>query len=99
MTDLTGDLLAAVVAASSDRKALALRVLRGEPIEPPTGQPSAPLLLGMTGAAKLLGVSRATLWRIIQSGRIEKVELFPGSYRLRRADIEQIATARAGGPP
>jgi excisionase family DNA binding protein len=49
-----------------------------------------PLLLGMGAAAKYLGVSRATLWRMIQAGKIAKVELFPGSFRVRRADIEAI---------
>ncbi len=55
-----------------------------------------PLLLGMTAAAKLLGVSRATLWRMIRDGRLSKVELLRGSYRLRRGDIEAIAN---GGKP
>ncbi len=52
--------------------------------------PRGPLLLGMSAAAKLLGVSRATLWRMIQAGRIEKVEILTGSYRVRRADIMEI---------
>lgn len=51
-------------------------------------QTIGPLLLGMGEAAKLLGVSRATLWRMLQSGKFQKVEILPGSYRLRRADLE-----------
>jgi excisionase family DNA binding protein len=54
-------------------------------------EPAGPLLLGMTASAKLLGVSRATLWRMIQRGLLQKVEVLPGSYRLRRADLEAIA--------
>lgn len=53
-----------------------------------------PLLLGMSQAAKFLGVSRATLWRMIKSGRISKVEVLPGSFRVRRADLESIAAGR-----
>jgi len=58
--------------------------------EPPKG----PLLLGMGAGAKLLGVSRATFWRMIKAGRLTKVEVLPGSFRVRRSDIEAI-----GAPP
>ncbi len=51
---------------------------------------TGPLLMGMTQASKFLGVSRATLWRIIKKGRLTKVELLPGSYRVRRTDLEQL---------
>lgn len=54
-----------------------------------------PLLLGMGAAAKYLGVSRATLWRMIQAGKISKVEVLSGSFRVRRADIERIARGEA----
>lgn len=54
-----------------------------------------PLLLGMGAAAKRLGVSRATLWRMIQAQKVEKVELLPGSFRVRTADIEGIAEVKA----
>jgi predicted DNA-binding transcriptional regulator AlpA len=45
----------------------------------------------MTASAKLLGVSRAMLWRMIKRGLLQKVEILPGSFRLRRADLETIA--------
>ena len=35
----------------------------------------------------MMGLSRATLWRLFKEGRLEKVELYPGSYRVRKADI------------
>ena len=57
----------------------------------PTTVPSAPLLLGMTASAKLLGISRATLWRMIKIGFLQKIEVLPGSFRLRRLDLEAIA--------
>ena len=55
---------------------------------------SGPLLMGMSASAKLLGVSRATLWRMIKFGLLNKVEVLPGSFRLRRADLEAIAAGR-----
>ena len=55
---------------------------------------SGPLLMGMTASAKLLGVSRATLWRMIKGGLLQKIEVLPGSFRLRRADLESIAAGQ-----
>ena len=55
---------------------------------------SGPLLMGMTASAKLLGVSRATLWRMIKSELLQKIEVLPGSFWLRRADLEAIATGQ-----
>jgi len=50
-----------------------------------------PLLMGMKAAAKFLGVSRTTLWRMIKDGRLDRIEVLPGSFRLRRADLEMAA--------
>ena len=55
---------------------------------------SGPLLMGMTASARLLGVSRATLWRMIKGGLLQKIEVLPGSFRLRRADLESIAAGQ-----
>ena len=60
-------------------------------IRPKTTETAGPLLLGMTASAKLLGVSRATLWRMIKGGLLQKIEVLPGSFRLRRSDLEAIA--------
>ncbi|MEI7560602.1 MAG: helix-turn-helix domain-containing protein [Actinomycetes bacterium] len=97
MSDTTGELLAAFVAATEERKAEALKVLKGLAVasDPVAPKPLVgPLLLGMGAAARFLGVSRATLWRAVQAGAIEKVELYAGSYRMRRADLEELATRR-----
>ncbi len=90
---LTEEIIQVALVAPDDRKAEALRMLKGE-TPPPPGRPAAigPLLLGMGAAAKLLGVSRATFWRVLQAGRIGKVELFPGSCRVRREDVEVLAS-------
>ena len=79
-----------ILQATPDVQAKIDRILEGrddEQARPLTG----PLLLGMSASAKLLGISRATLWRMIQAGRLKRVEVLPGSYRLRRADLEAIA--------
>lgn len=96
----TDDFLAAYLAASPQRRHSALKVLRGEAIirDPLDRDPlRPPLLLGMGEAAKYLGVSRPTLWRMIQAGTLEKVELFPGSHRVRRLDLEALAMKRKDG--
>jgi predicted DNA-binding transcriptional regulator AlpA len=55
---------------------------------------TGPLLMGMTASAKLLGVSRATLWRMTKGGLLKKIEVLPGSFRIRRADLEAIAAGQ-----
>jgi len=52
-------------------------------------------LIGMIKGAKFVGVSRQTLWRTIKAGRLEKVELFPGSYRIRLSDLKRIRDTRS----
>ena len=81
--------------ASEERKVAALNALRGE-TEPARKPADGPLLLGMGEAARLLGCSRATFWRILQAGTIKKVELFHGSFRVRRADLEGLAEGKFG---
>jgi predicted DNA-binding transcriptional regulator AlpA len=55
---------------------------------------TGPLLMGMSASAKLLGVSRATLWRMTKAGLLQKIEVLPGSFRLRREDLEAIAAGQ-----
>ena len=69
------------------------RILEGK-VQARVEASTGPLLYGMSPAAKFLGVSRATLWRMIKAGRLGKVEVLPNSYRVRRADLESIAAGR-----
>lgn len=94
---LMEELLAALINAPEPRQREALKLLGGEAAlgDPCDSAPMRPpLLLGMGVAAKYLGVSRPTLWRMIQAGRLEKVEVLPGSHRIRRSDIEELASRR-----
>jgi len=79
-------LIQAVFTATEEAKEQALPLLEGR--EKPA--PADPALLLMGEAAELLNVSRPTLWRMLKAGRLQKVELYPGSFRLRRSDIMAI---------
>jgi excisionase family DNA binding protein len=88
MKDITGEILQALMVAPPSRKQQALKLLRGEyQPEPTTG----PLLYSMSEAARVLGVSRTTFWRLFQTGQLKKVQVMERSYRVRRADVEALA--------
>lgn len=78
--------------ASPEQQQAIDRILVGRTPAPATA--SGPLLMGMSSAAKFIGVSRATLWRMIKIGRIAKVEVLPGSFRVRRADLEALCAEK-----
>ncbi len=88
-------LIRAVFSATDEAKPRALAILEGKELSAPD---IGPLLLTMGHAADLLGVSRATLWRAIRAGRIQKVEIYSGAYRLRKADILALVNGRDGSP-
>ena len=95
MTDIEERFLK-LLTASAERVAAIDLILEGKvAVAPPPA--TGPLLLGMGAGAKLLGVSRATFWRMINAGRLTKVEVLPGSFRVRRADVEGIAVGRRDG--
>jgi len=66
------------------------RILEGKPPAPHSEPPTGPLLMGMSASAKFIGVSRATLWRMCRADRLQKVEILPGSFRLRRSDLLKL---------
>ena len=78
------DVIPAVFPATPENRYRALQILKDQaPPEPIDG----PLLVTMGESAELLGVSRATLWRMVRAGRLTKVEIYTNAYRLRRSDI------------
>jgi excisionase family DNA binding protein len=89
------DRLMKFLQATPEQQAVIDRILDGKTAQQSIS-PTGPLLMGMSKSADFLGVSRATLWRMIRAGRLTKVELLPGSFRLRRADLEAIAAAKEG---
>lgn len=95
MTVKNDDLIRAVFTAPEEAKVRALAVLQGRDGFPGCPQDSGPLLLSMGEAAQLLGISRATLWRMLRAGRLEKVEIYSGAFRLRRSDILAIVGLRS----
>ena len=94
---LLEELMLAILAADDDRRRECLMVLRGESASEQTTVPlSGPALMRMGAAAKYLGVSRATLWRMVRDGRLDHVEVRRDSYRLRRIDLDRMAGIKRG---
>ena len=86
------ELLLALLAANNDRRRRALRVLHGE-TEIPVGprDEDGVVLLRPGEAARYLGISRTTLWRLAREGRLERVEIRRGSYRFRKSELQRFA--------
>jgi|GEM_PF-2282615 len=89
-------IILAVFTAGDEDKVKALDILQGKEVRLAL---SGPLLLSMGEATDLLGVSRATLWRMLEAGSLEKVELYAGSYRLRVSDILELVEKRKPAKP
>lgn len=47
-------------------------------------------LLTTSEVAKLLGVTRGTIWRWVRDGRLPAVTLPTGTLRVRREDVERL---------
>ncbi len=94
MNDLTGELLAAVVAATPERKEAALKVLRGENVSP---TPPAEKFVTLKECAGQLGVSACSLWRWKVPGhelggrrrfRISEVQAYLESDEFKRVSAD-----------
>ncbi|HNW08031.1 MAG TPA: helix-turn-helix domain-containing protein [Verrucomicrobiota bacterium] len=86
------DRLMRFLQATPEQQAAIDRILEGRlaPQPPAPEPPKGPLLMMIKDAAVLLGVHRATIWRLLRAGRLEPVMLL-GAVRVRRADVEGIA--------
>ncbi len=94
---LIEELLLAILAADDNRRREGLRVLRGESVTEIDSAPqTGPMLMRMGEAARYLGVSRTTLWRMIRDERLEHVEMRRDSFRLRKIDLDRLAGIRGG---
>ena len=71
-----------ILQASPEQLAAIDRVLEGT-TEPARPERKGPFLLKMGDAASLMGVSRATLWRMLNLGRLTRVEILPATFRVR----------------
>jgi excisionase family DNA binding protein len=53
----------------------------------------------VTEAARLLSVSRSTVWRWIESGRLRAYRVGPKTIRIREKDLDEVVIpAKAEGP-
>ena len=87
---LSGERVTALLRASPQQLAAVDRILAGS-TDPHLPRPSGPLLFGMAAAAEFVGLSRSTLWRLIRAGKLTPIEILPGTFRLRRSDLEVLA--------
>jgi len=98
MTVTNDQIIQAVFTAAPENKPRALLILQGKEPDPKSAPLDGPLLMGMGDSAKLMGLSRATLWRMIRDGRLEKVEIYHNAFRLRRSDILALVQGRDPAP-
>jgi DNA invertase Pin-like site-specific DNA recombinase len=82
--------------ATPEQQAAIDRILAGNINEFKT--PTGPLLMPLSVGAKFLGISRSTLARMIQAGKLNKVEILPGYFGVRRTDLEAIAATNYEPP-
>ena len=88
--DHLAELMQAALTAPEGLRFSALRLLKGE-----TPPDNGPLLLTISEAARRLNLSRNTVRRIVKEGRLARVEIYTGSFRLRRLDVEALAAGRS----
>jgi excisionase family DNA binding protein len=91
---ISQEFLAALSKATPNRVAAALAVLQGRTPEPIPRDEKGPLLLSGAAAAKRLGVCKNTFWRLLHEGRVRRVEISPGCFRVPRAELDRLADVR-----
>lgn len=84
-------------ALSAPERAALQRVIEGnfETTEAIPSTSNAPLLLTQKDAAKLLSVSRVTVWRLTRDQVLHPVEILPGTWRYAYDEIAKLARVGA----
>ena len=77
---------------SAQEKQAIKRIMDGV-IEPPSTahHSTETILLTQKQAAKLLSVSRVTIWRLVKEGFLNPTELLPGTLRYSFAEVAELA--------
>lgn len=96
MTSTTQAILQSVAAndpsLSEQERGLFQRLISGQiEARERTSIEDGPLLLTQKQAARALGVSRVTLWRMTREAVFHPVEITTGNFRYRREEIEAVA--------
>lgn len=84
------------VSLSDPERTAMQRLLEGLFETPPSasenrGRTGEPLLVTQKLAAKLLSVSRVTVWRLTKDCVLHPVEILPGTWRYLYAEVESLA--------
>ena len=77
-----------ILQASPEQLTAIDRVLDGT-TEPARPERKWPFLMKMGDAAELLGVSRPTLWRMLNASRLTPVEILPATIRVAVIEHEE----------
>jgi excisionase family DNA binding protein len=83
-------LLVRVLQAAPEQLAAIERLLDGK-AEPTQSGTVGPVWIRIRTAAVMLDAHRATVWRMVNSGRLTVKEILPGSFRVRRDEVEALA--------
>ncbi len=88
MTKIEAIGLLASMADDDPRLRAVESALSGNPA--PAERPASLRLFNMGEACKVLGTSRATLWRMIRDGRCRTVEVRRNSHRVPESELQRI---------
>ena len=73
------ELIMTLLQSTPETRARVADLLKGKPTET---EPTDRKLLTLTAAAGVLGISRQTVWRMVNDGRLPTIELRAGRHRV-----------------
>lgn len=65
-------------------------IRRGKVDAPAAAAPTSTRLLSMGEASAALGVSRQTIWRLLNEGRLSAIEIRKGQRRIAEAELQRF---------